>query len=130
MSEKNRKIATVNIKNCEFAIKAMANPVPFTAISVGKGINTSDDEYWPSITADGQKMMFTRQANLHGEPVFGSIAQEDFYISIYSDKSWKLAFNAGAPLNTSHNEGAQSISSDGSYMYFTACDRSDGLGKL
>jgi hypothetical protein len=39
-----------------------------------------------------------------------------------------LAFNAGAPLNTSHNEGAQSISSDGSYMYFTACDRSDGLG--
>jgi hypothetical protein len=41
---------------------------------------------------------------------------------------WGNAFNAGSPLNSGQNEGAQSLSSDGNYMYFTACDRSGGLG--
>ncbi|HKK42389.1 MAG TPA: OmpA family protein [Bacteroidales bacterium] len=128
MSEKNRTIASANIKNCEFAIKAVANPVPFSAFSVGKGINTPDDEYWPSITADGQTMMFTRQENPQNTPGFMGIAQEDFYISKFSNNAWNTAYNAGAPLNTIHNEGAQSLSSDGTYMYFAACDRSEGLG--
>lgn len=128
MSEKNRGQAAVNIKNCEFAIKAVQNPVPFSAFSVGEGINTPDDEYWPSITADGQTMMFTRQANPRNSSGFAALAQEDFYISQYSDNFWHHAYNAGAPLNTVHNEGAQSLSSDGTYMYFAACDRSEGLG--
>ncbi len=54
--------------------------------------------------------------------------QEDFYISYLSNGVWKTAVNAGAPLNTSQNEGAQSLSSDGNYMYFTACERPGGLG--
>jgi outer membrane protein OmpA-like peptidoglycan-associated protein len=54
--------------------------------------------------------------------------QEDFFISYLSGRTWREALNAGSPLNTFQNEGAQSISSDGSYMYFTACDRSGGLG--
>ncbi|TAL79244.1 MAG: flagellar motor protein MotB, partial [Bacteroidetes bacterium] len=33
-----------------------------------------------------------------------------------------------APLNTRQNEGAQTLSSNGNYMYFTACDRPGGLG--
>jgi tetratricopeptide (TPR) repeat protein len=128
MSDKNIILAKKNLKNCEFAINAIKNPVPFNAISVGSGINTVDNEYWPSITADGQTMMFTRQANNKNNPDTYVVAQEDFYISIYSDSSWQKAYNAGPPLNTRHNEGAQSLSSDGSYMYFTACDRSEGLG--
>ncbi len=128
MSEKNRIIAAANLKNCEFAIKAMKNPVPFSAFSVGDGINTRDDEYWPSITADGQTMMFTRQENPQNTPGFMGLSQEDFYISKYSENIWHQAYNAGSPLNTIHNEGAQSLSSDGTYMYFTACDRSEGLG--
>ena len=53
---------------------------------------------------------------------------EDFYISNYSSDSWSKAYNAGYPLNTSLNEGAQSLSSDGNYMFFAACERPDGMG--
>ena len=53
MSAKNKAVAVKSIKNCEFAINAMKNPVPFNPVNVGPGINTTDDEYWPSITADG-----------------------------------------------------------------------------
>jgi hypothetical protein len=128
MSEKNKTIARKNVKNCEFAITAMKNPVPFDPISVGSGINTTDDEYWPSITADGQTLMFTRQSRLVDRNGTFGVSQEDFYISYFSDNKWQKAFNAGAPLNTRQNEGAQTLSSNGNYMFFTACDRPIGLG--
>jgi outer membrane protein OmpA-like peptidoglycan-associated protein len=128
MSAKNKIIAAKSIKSCEFAVNAMKNPVPFNPVSVGSGINTNDDEYWPSITADGQTLMFTRQPNISNNPDFKGVVQEDFYISYFVNNVWQKAFNAGAPLNTIQNEGAQTLSSDGSYMYFTACNRPDGLG--
>lgn len=128
MSKKNMISAAKNVINCEFALTSMKNPVPFNPVSVGNAINTSDDEYWPSITADGQTLMFTRQTNT-GRGAFGITSQqEDFYISYYSNNSWQKAFNAGYPLNTQQNEGAQTLSSNGNYMYFTACDRPAGLG--
>ena len=125
VSERNKITAAKNLKNCEFAIEAMKNPVSFSPVSVGPGINTPDDEYWPSITADGQIMMFTRQAAADNPFVR---SHEDFYISIKTNDVWGQAFNAGAPLNTPLNEGAQSLSADGKYMYFTACDRPGSVG--
>jgi len=128
ISSRNKELSTRNIKNCLFAIEALKNPVPFSPESAGAGINTPDDEYWPSITADGQTMMFTRQARVTGEGLRRNVAQEDFYLSVMAGNIWQKALNAGSPLNTAQNEGAQSLSSDGTYMYFTACERSGGLG--
>jgi tetratricopeptide (TPR) repeat protein len=53
-SEKNRNNAQSNIANCEFALKALKNPVMYNPINIGDSINTKDDEYWPSITVDGK----------------------------------------------------------------------------
>ena len=125
-SEKNTALTLKSIKDCEFAIEAIKKPVPFNPVSIGDSINTTDDEYWPSITADGQTLMFTRQGRAERT---NSRNQEDFYISHLIKNIWLKAQNAGRPLNTVQNEGAQSISSDGNYMYFTACDRPDGHGR-
>jgi hypothetical protein len=125
-SEKNRALAMKSLKDCEFAVNAVNHPVPFDPISVGDSVNTPDDEYWPSLTADGQTLMFTRQGVNHAN---SSKGQEDLYISHLINNAWSKAQNAGAPLNTNQNEGAQTISSDGTYMYFTACERPDGLGR-
>ena len=128
ISSKNKLIAEKNILNCEFAIEAMKNPLAFNPVSVGNSINTADDEYWPSITADGQTMMLTRQSFRKNFPSGLSQGQEDFYISFMSESGWVEAKNAGEPLNTVNNEGAQTLSSNGRYMYFTACDRPGGAG--
>ena len=128
MSEKNKLVAQKNIRNCEFALKAIKNPVPFNPVNIGSAINTTDDEYWPSITADGQTLMFTRQPVSHGRSSSKEFLQEDFFLSFFTDDAWQKAFNAGYPLNTRQNEGAQSLSSNGRYMYFTACDRPGGVG--
>jgi outer membrane protein OmpA-like peptidoglycan-associated protein len=123
--EKNILMAYKSVKDCEFSIKAIASPVPFAPQSADS-VNTKDDEYWPSITADGQTLMFTRQVILQGG---SKKSNEDFYVSYARGTLWSKAFNAGPPLNTPQNEGAQSIASDGRYMYFTACDRTAGLGR-
>ncbi len=127
MSAKNRIVAGKNLKNCEFAITAIKSPVLFNPESVGPSINSPDDEYWPSLTADGQKMMFTRQQAPGKQSEYGP-SQEDFFISLLSNNLWQKSVNAGTPLNTSQNEGAQSLSSNGNYMYFTACDRPGAFG--
>jgi hypothetical protein len=128
MSEKNKLVAQKNIRNCEFALKAIKNPVPFNPVNIGSAINTTDDEYWPSITADGQTLMFTRQPVSHSGSSSKEFLQEDFFLSFFTDDVWQKAINAGTPLNTRQNEGAQSLSSNGRYMYFTACDRPGGMG--
>jgi outer membrane protein OmpA-like peptidoglycan-associated protein len=128
MSEKNKAIAVKQVKNSEFALNAIKHPVPFNPVNLGSGVNTVDDEYWPSITADGQTLMFTRQSKQSDVNGSYGVSQEDFYFSYFSDNAWQKAINAGSPLNTSQNEGAQTLSSNGTYMYFTACDRPVGLG--
>lgn len=128
MSEKNKVVAIINIKNCEFALNAIKNPVPFSPVSIGSAINTTDDEYWPSITADGQILMFTRQQVRIDNSMQRRQVQEDFYISSFLENGWQKAYNAGTPLNTTQNEGAQTLSSNGNYMFFTACDRPGGYG--
>jgi outer membrane protein OmpA-like peptidoglycan-associated protein/Tol biopolymer transport system component len=101
-------------ENARFAATAVANPVPFTPRSLGDSINTPVDEYLPSLTADGQTFVFTRRSS-----------NEDFYTAQRQpDGSWAQV-KPIAGVNTSNNEGAESISVDGSWLVFTACSRRD-----
>ncbi|MCK6694611.1 MAG: OmpA family protein [Thermoanaerobaculia bacterium] len=100
-------------ENCLFAMEAVKNPVPFDPLSVGNGVNSDSDEYLPSLTADGNTMIFTRRDDY----------DENFYSSTRQpDGTWgKAEYLEG--VNTTQNEGAQTISADGSWLVFTACNR-------
>lgn len=115
-----REKAEALLANAWIARDLAANPVPFTPLPVPGGINTPDNmEYFPSLSTDGKIMIFTRRVN--GE-------QEDFYLS---EKLENGTWSVAEPLdgvNTKFNEGAQSITADGNYLVFTACDRPDGAG--
>ena len=39
--------------------------------------------------------------------------------------TWGQSYNPGGPLNTQFNEGAPTLSPDGKYLIFTACDLGD-----
>jgi outer membrane protein OmpA-like peptidoglycan-associated protein len=104
---------------CDFAENSIANPVPFSPKNLGPAINTKDNEYFPGLTADEQKLYFTRLLNGFNE---------DFYVSYKVDSTWQNARNLGRPVNTPDNEGFVSISTDGQYIFFTACNRPDSKG--
>jgi outer membrane protein OmpA-like peptidoglycan-associated protein len=114
------------IARCEFSLDAVKHPVDFKPVNLGLKVNTEADEYWPSLSADEKTLVITRL--IKSEDITKKV-QEDFYISDWNDTSWSEIRNAGKPLNTGNNEGAQTISGDGRYMVFTACNRQDGFGR-
>lgn len=120
------------LASCRFALSFPESLLDTEPVNAGDSVNTALDEYWPSVTGDGLQLIFTREVKRaagYGRD-FNRDRQEDFYISRWVKEGyWGTARNAGAPLNTAGNEGAQSISSDGRSMYFTACDRNDGQGR-
>lgn len=121
--------AKENLKRAEFGIHAMNNPVPFEPRNLGEKVNSRYDDYWPSLSADEQVLVFTilLPKNKNNPEVFNN-RQEDFYFSTNTAEGWSQAKSVGAPLNSNLNEGAQTISADGRFMFFTACNRSDGVG--
>jgi outer membrane protein OmpA-like peptidoglycan-associated protein/Tol biopolymer transport system component len=108
------------LKDCEFAIEALKHPVKYEPINMGAEINSTHRDYFPSVTADRTQLIFSR--NIDGN--------EDFYTSFRTNQSWSNPIPLSDKINTTkYNEGAQSISPDGLYLFFTGCNRPDGLGR-
>ncbi len=116
--EKITKQAQKRLEDYTFAAKAIKNPVPFDPQNLGENINTPLAEYLPTLTADGQTLIFTRRDRF----------QEDFYVSQWKDGAWQRAENLGPPINTRENEGAESISADGQFLVYTVCNRKEDYG--
>ncbi len=120
--------AKKGIEQAEFAIDALNNPVDFDPVNLGPNINSTENEYWPSLSADGQTLVFTRMVTQY-DVTLGNRQQEDFYYSQRDDTTWTRAISMGPPLNTYDNEGAQSISADGRTMVYTVCNRPGVIGR-
>ena len=91
----------------------------FKPENLGDSINTIDLEYFPSLTIDGKKMVFTERIK----------GNEDFFESDLNNGKWSKAFPLPGNINSSSfNEGAQNISQDGKWLIFTGCNFPEGLG--
>jgi outer membrane protein OmpA-like peptidoglycan-associated protein/tetratricopeptide (TPR) repeat protein len=121
--------AVAALYQCDFGIRAVDNPVPFDLLNLGEMINTQYDEYINAVTSDEQRIYFTRKIPRNTETTDqANDYEEDFFFSVRKDSAWSLANNLGPPINTHGNEGAISISPDGQYLFFAACNRNDGYG--
>jgi outer membrane protein OmpA-like peptidoglycan-associated protein/Tfp pilus assembly protein PilF len=105
-------------KDSRFIPIALKSPVPFEPKTLGDKVNTTkNSEYLPVLTADGETLVFTRLVG----------RQEDFYASKKTNGEWTEA-KPLLEINTDDNEGAQCVSADGKVLYFTGCNRPNGLG--
>jgi len=106
------------IENCRFAIKAMKTPIDFDAKNLGELVNSPMTEYVNAITVDAKKILFTRrmESNQNRD-------QEDLFV-------YDIPSNTVNPLpfNTLQNEGAITVSADGTMYVYTACDRVNSIG--
>ena len=103
--------------------------MPFNPINMGININTENDEYWPSLSADEQTLVFTRLLPINNNnPDLVRNRQEDLYYSIFENGKMDSCKTSRSSYKYSGNEGAQTISADGKFMVFTGCNREDGYG--
>lgn len=117
------------VKQCEFGVQAVKNPVNLTPVNMGGGVNSEWDEYLATLTADEQELIFTVKRPRDEKTICTfCITEEDFYFSLFEDSVWKPRKPLGPPVNSSYNEGAQTISPDGKYLFFTLCNAESGYG--
>jgi outer membrane protein OmpA-like peptidoglycan-associated protein len=119
IGEKGKLTVAKYLADCKYAV-AHSQPEVLTLVKLSDAINTADDEYFPKLTADNANIIFTRKEN----------QQENFYESHLMDgEMWSDARKLVGAINSDHfNEGAHCISPDGKYLFFTGCNRPNGLG--
>jgi len=104
-------------RNSAFAATAIKNPVPFQPVALPPSINTNAPEYLPSITAEGNTLIFTRRAG----------RQEDVFSSDYKNGAWQTATPI-ENINTEENEGSSYIAANGQLIVFNRCSDRSGYG--
>lgn len=106
-------------------------------INLGPIINHSGVDYAPTISADGRTLFYVsnRPGSKLGED---NNPSHDFWAAKKNDRLDTVFFEpynidvltglGYLNVNTEFHEGAASIAADRQTLYFTACDRPDGLG--
>lgn len=123
LNEPSRKAGAYRKRSFEFAVQYEkqhnTQHYVFAPVNVGDSINSADLEYYPSVTIDDKKLVFTRRVKGRNE---------DFFISERTSSQWSKAKGLDGDINSNFNEGAQNISQDGEWLVFTGCNFPEGLG--
>jgi outer membrane protein OmpA-like peptidoglycan-associated protein/tetratricopeptide (TPR) repeat protein len=123
LNETSRKAGEYRQRCYQFALDYARNKkssdYKFELHNMGDSINSPVSEYYPTITIDGTKLIYTRRVNNFNE---------DFYESGRIDSSWGKSKSLSGNINTNQNEGAQNISQDGQWLIFTGCNFPEGRG--
>lgn len=125
-----RKQLRHHLEDVDTALALKSRPLDYELVNLGEGVNSDHDEYWPALTADENRIYFTRkisQKQWFGERKV-TYAFEDIYASHKTDTGWAQAQKAGGQLNSDANEGAIALRSDGELMLLTICSNESGYG--
>jgi outer membrane protein OmpA-like peptidoglycan-associated protein len=91
------------------------------AIDIGAPINTVYNEGAPTLSADGNILIFTACESLEG---YGGdrkgYGRCDLFVSKRVGSDWTVPYNIGPPVNSRYWESQPSLSSDGRTLYFVS----------
>ena len=118
LSPPDKAQAEHDLNTLQFVRTAKAHPVPFEPHKMSDAINSEYDEYYPSMSTDGNTLIFTRRIG----------RDEDFYSSKKINGVWQKAQRMPAPLNSDYNEGALSVTPDNGFVFFTRDCNQTGFG--
>ena len=123
LNESSQRSASYRSKSYQFAIdyaaKKNLSDYKFEPQNMGDSINTKVSEYFPTISLDGNHLVFTRRVNN---------INEDFFQSDRIKNGWTTAKALSGNINSNNNEGALNISQDGQWLIFTGCNFQNGFG--
>ncbi|HAB90507.1 MAG TPA: hypothetical protein DCF84_08215, partial [Bacteroidetes bacterium] len=109
--------ASILQQSIYLADSLVRNPLSYELERLPASVNSSYDEYFPSLTVDGEQLFFTR---LEPEEDGLGFWDEDLYSCSREDESWADAVALPSTINSKKNEGANSISTDGNELFYAA----------
>ncbi len=111
--QKKQFLLACKMANCKFAMYSVNN---------SDQINSGNGDYWPTISADGKKVVFTRNSK-----TIGKQANEEIYLGLPDSVIWQIA-RPGNDSIVFDNEGVQKFGENAKVLFFTAYNRPDGMG--
>jgi outer membrane protein OmpA-like peptidoglycan-associated protein len=90
--------------------------------NLGPTVNSKYSDFGPIVSADGKSLYFTSDRA-------GGFGGQDGWVSHKTAGEWGEPVNLGQPFNTELNEGPDCFTPDEQTMFFTGCNRKDGLGR-
>ncbi len=117
--------AKLRRQNYKFAQEAIKNPTSDHPLNLGGTVNSTYDEYLPSMASNGDILVFTSEKTYSavdmptGENIF--IVKKDL-------GAWLDPIGISPLINSPVNEGMAKFAADERYMYFAACEREDSKG--
>ncbi len=111
--QKKQFLLACKMANCKFAMYSVNN---------SDQVNSGNGDYWPTISADGKKVVFTR--NSKG---IDKQANEEIYMGLPDSVMWQIA-RPGNDSIVFDNEGVQKFGENARVLFFTASNRPDGMG--
>lgn len=103
-----------------FAFEQSQDPHEIEFEKLPSPVNQFGQQYFPSISARGQLVYTVRENNGRGD--------ENLYLSTLLGDKWSEPKSISSSINSDRNEGAASISADGSTLVFTACNIPGNIG--
>ena len=82
-----------------------------TPENLGADINSSSDEFGPTISSDGNTLYFSSDRP-------GGLGDYDIWVSIQNGSVWSQPTNVGSPVNTDYTDFLPSVSTGGDTLYF------------
>ena len=120
--EKRQFLLACKMASCKFEIYSASKNEVKSISSAGGGTVSADDEFWPTPTTDGKALVFRRvPKDLSQQP------GEEFYKAIPDSEMWNITKLVNDSIMFD-NEGMIKLSADSKILFFTACNRPDGLG--
>lgn len=116
----NKEDAEFKLKCIDFSVNARKNPNNVQFTNAGPSINSTHSEYFPSITADENYLLYTRRLPMGDAEQF----QEDLFLAKADKDGWGASASV-QELSSTGNEGAPSISADGNNMFITISQEMD-----
>jgi outer membrane protein OmpA-like peptidoglycan-associated protein len=109
-------------KQMDFIEAEIRQPKSLTKERLPDPINGFRLQYFPVLTADSQKILFTKRDGLNNHE------HEDIYVAYQDNGNWTEPISISSAINTRYNEGTCTISADGNILIFTSCDTPDSFG--
>lgn len=131
-SDNKRKDGDCHLKQCENAKALKAKPVNVTVTNVGPTINSPYDDKRPSITADGQTMIFSSRRPEGKSSEIDKEGDSNYFEDIYlatwnaEKQNWGEGDLIKGSVNSPGHDAVCSISPDGKQMFIYQNDIETG----
>ena len=111
------------LENANFARDGLMNALEIEPVILPPAINAGPLQYFPVLTADEEKIFFTKRLGAHPRH------DENIFVSVKDDQgNWRTPVSLSANINSALNEGTCTISADGKILIFTSCQGRGSFG--